>query len=178
MCVKPSRLAYGIELVGQLAIRQPAVTLIRPTPPGAGVNFVNGHWSVQPVARGARFEPRGIVPLVAVDIAHNRRRLWAQLRRETVGVGFQSEIAPHARRDFEFVEESFAEPGHENFPYAAGSASAHRERPPIPGIEVANHAHALRVGRPNAEMNTPHAGHFANVRSQFLVFQVVRALAR
>jgi hypothetical protein len=63
------------------------------------------------------------------------------------------------------------------FPDAAGAAAAHRRHPAIPGIEIADHAHAFRIRRPHAEMNPAHAGYLAHMRTELLVIEVVRALA-
>src|SRR5271166_4916208 len=42
-----------------------------------------------------------------------------------------------------------AKPGHEQFPKPANAA--HRHSPPVPGVEVADHAYPLGVRRPNGE---------------------------
>ena len=171
-------LDVGNQFVGELAIGEPAVAFVRLAAPRAGVHFVNRHWRMEPVARGARCQPRGVVPFVAVDVANHRRRLRPQLRREAVRIGLQSQVVIHARENFEFVERAFVELRHEDFPDAARAASAHRIRAAVPEIEVAHHAHALRVRRPDGEMHAAHARHFAHVRAQFFVFLVMRAFAR
>ena len=123
------RVAHALDVrnqfVGEFAIGKPAVAFGRFAAPRAGVDFVNRHWRMEPVARGARREPRGVIPFVAVDIADHRRGFRAQLRREAVGIGFQAEVMIHAGENFEFVERAFVEPRHEDFPDAAGAAGAH-----------------------------------------------------
>ena len=119
----------------------------------------------------------GVVPFVAVDVEDYRRRIWPHLAGKTVRVGFQAEMMPRARENLELVEGPFVEAGHENFPDAGGSTVAHRVGAPVPRVEVADDAHALRVRRPDGEVNALRAGHLAHVRAQFLVLFIVRAFA-
>ena len=49
---------------------------------------------------------------------------------------------------------------------------------PSQELKSPDDADALRVRRPNGEMNSAHARDFAHVRAQFFVVQIVRAFAR
>ena len=84
---------------------------------------------------------------------------------------------PNAREDFELLKRALVEPRQKDFPDAARAEAAHGEYVPVPGVEVADDADAFRVRRPDAEMHAADAGNLANVRAQFFVFELVRALA-
>src|SRR5690348_777327 len=111
-----------------------------------------------PVARGARFEPLGIVPSVRVQISDDGGGIGTKFGGDCVGIGLDRETISHAREDFEFVQRAFGKLGNENFPDPALAASAHGVYAPVPGVEVANYADSPSVWGPYREMNSSHSG--------------------
>ena len=71
--------------------------------------------------------------------------------------------------DLELVDLALAEIGNEELPDAGGAPVSHRMAAAVPVIEVADHAHALGVRRPDGEMDAPEALVGAEVRAQPLV---------
>ena len=67
--------------------------------------------------------------------------------------------------------------GNEQLPHARRHEMPHRVHAPVPAIEVANHAHALRIGRPYGEVNAGDATDRHCVRAELLPRAQVRALA-
>src|SRR5579862_1953615 len=132
---------------------------------------------MQPVLRGALREPRRVVPLMLVDIDDDGSIVGTLLRRESVGIGFQSPIAS-PRLNFEFVQRAFVEARNKKLPDSRLAAYPHRMNAAVPEIKVTDDADAQSVGRPHAEVNAANASHFAHVRSELFVFLVMRALAR
>ena len=60
-------LHVGNQLIGDLAIGEPAIAFFRNAPPGAEMDFVDGDRLGQPFAFPARLHPCIIVPAVAVE---------------------------------------------------------------------------------------------------------------
>ena len=54
----------------------------------------------------------------------------------------------------------------------------HGVNAPVPKIEIAYHAHPLRIGRPHCKMHSAHSINFPHVRALLLVLQVMCAFAR
>ena len=79
--------------------------------------------------------------------------------------------------ELEFVVRAFADAGQENFPDAAAEQLAHRMHAAVPAVEIADHADALRIRRPDVEAScrcTPSIS--VEMRAEFVVELPVLAL--
>ena len=63
----------------------------------------------------------------------------------------------------------FAHSGQKQLPHAAAEQLSHRINPAVPAVEIANNADALRIGRPNGEVNTGRIAERAQVSAKFFV---------
>src|SRR5579862_4102071 len=132
---------------------------------------------MQPVAGSTRFQPFGIAPGVAIEIADDRGGVGAKFGGERVRIRFERETVFHAGDDLEFVQRALGEFGNKKFPDAAFATGAHRIYATVPGIEIAHHADPASVGGPNGEMHSSDSGYFTEVGTQLLIFLVVRSFA-
>src|ERR1700684_651438 len=83
--------------------------------PRAEVNFINGLWRTQRVARRALLHPVAVVPLV-VEVPHHGCGAGRLLMQKAEGIGLVNLIAVTSRLDVEFVERTLGHPGNEAFP--------------------------------------------------------------
>ena len=80
--------------------------------------------------------------------------------------------------DLVLVERAFAQPGNEQFPEAAGDVLAHGVAAAVPVVEVADHADAGGVGRPDGEVHPLDAVDGAQLRPQAVVALPVPAFVQ
>ena len=80
--------------------------------------------------------------------------------------------------DLELVERALAQPGHEQFPEAAGDVLPHGVAAAVPVVEVADHADAGGVGRPDGEVHALDAVDGAELRPQPVVALPVPAFVQ
>ena len=145
----------GDQLFAQFRPAQLPTVPFAVAPPGADVHFIDGQWLVMGLALRALFHPFGIVPGIIQRRGHHRtggRRRLAGARQR---VGLERQQALLAE-DLVLVDLPDAEAGNEQFPHARGVAQAHRMATPVPGIEVADHRHPPRIGRPDGEAHAVH----------------------
>ncbi len=90
-------------------------------------------------------------------------------------IAFQKERAARGL-DLILVVRAFLHPRDENFPDAAPEQFAHRVDAAIPEIEIAHHADAAGVRRPDREINSALAADLAQVRAEFVVELLVVSL--
>src|SRR6266513_31574 len=95
-------------------------------------------------------EPCLVTPGELLVVPDDRRILRRHLKKETVRIGFQADLAVQVA-DFEFVMRALFDAGNENFPYAGGAQRAQLVHPAIPRVEIAHHAYALGIRGPNSE---------------------------
>ncbi len=132
------------------------------------MDFVNAERAGLELARGTRLHPFAIAPLVAIEIVNHRGSFFSVLAEESERIGFQQQRTAR-RSDLELVVGAFADAGQEQFPDPAPEQSPHRIDPAIPAVEVADDADALRVRRPDREVNALRAAKVAQVRAEFFV---------
>src|SRR5207247_691326 len=106
-----------------------------------------------PIELRARRDPRLILPVVPIDIEDDRGGIRTQLEIEPVGVRLHGEVVAVTRLDFKLVALARAQLRKEQLPDTGGAAHAHRVPAAVPSIEVADHADALRMRRPDGEMH-------------------------
>src|SRR5207302_1348092 len=91
------------EPVGQLAISEEPIALLWHTRPRAKVRLVNRERVIEPAPpRLPGCYPVGVAPLIAGDVAHDRRRMRRHLECEAEGVGLLQDPAG-LRADLELV---------------------------------------------------------------------------
>ena len=161
----------------QLAIRQEAIAFLGHARPRSEVDLVDRHRPIEPrVLRRAATHPLRVAPLIVRDVADERRGLRRHLEghRERIAL-LQERAAPGP--DLVLVFLPVGQIGNEDLPDAAGREVPHRVDATVPRVEVADHADAFGIRRPDREV---HAGRRADggaVRAELLERAQVRPLA-
>ena len=143
----------GRQALGELAIGQVAVAFLGHPRPRSEMHLVDRHRLVEPFAvRLPRRHPVVVLPLVAADVAHDRRRQRRRLEghRERIGLLQQPALG---RPDLELVAQIVLQLGHEQFPHPRRHQPPHRMGAAVPAVEVADDADALGVGGPHREVH-------------------------
>src|SRR5271154_439014 len=122
------------------------------------MHFVDGDRVVEPGRILAARHPFGIVPGVIVEIGDDRARVGSQLRAESERIGLEREEVSASADNLVLVDGALVELRDEEFPYAGGTAGAHRVYAAVPVIEISHHANAARAGRPDREIDAAHTG--------------------
>src|SRR5258705_10142138 len=170
-------LYVGDELIAQFAIGEPAAAFFWDAAPGAEMDFVDGDGFLEPIRLGALGNPRGVIPLIGIQVGDDRTGLRAQLGAEGVGIGLERDHVSVGADDFVFVDGAFIQFGDKKLPNSGGAASAHRIYTAIPMIEIANYADAATAGRPDGEIDAAHTFESLNVCAELIVGVVVAAFA-
>ncbi len=170
-------LDVGNQLVGELAVAEPAIVFFRNTPPGAEVHFVNRNGLLEPVSRGPLLYPVRIVPGMFVEPRDDRAGVRPQFRGKTVRIGFQRQNIILRADDFVFVDDPFVVVGDEKFPDAGIAARTHWADAAVPAVEIANHADAARVGSPEGKVHSGDAFKRLHMRAKLFVSVVMAPFA-
>ncbi len=144
--------------------------------PRFGVNFVDGNRRFQPVGFRPLLQPRGIVPVVVIDVPDHRRRFRRHFALECIGVSFELLMAGEARSHVVLVRGPLAQAWNKQLPEAA-VAAPHGVAANVPIVELAGHGHVFRVRRPHREAHAANLIGFRQVRAQRAVGFVQRAFA-
>ncbi len=142
------------------------------------MNLVNRDRLVERLPLGPCGHPVLIAPGELSDVPDNRCRPGPHFRGETVRIRFLNEIALMAALDLEFVDFALHQVGDEKFPDSGRPAIAHRMPPAIPVVEIANHADALGVRRPDREIDTSNSAVGHDVGTEPLVVAEMRTFAQ
>ena len=142
------------------------------------MNLVHGNRRSSACRSARDRHPLLVAPGELGEVPDHRRRLGAELGGEAVGIGFLHEVAVVPALDLELVDLTLAEIGNEQLPDAGRSAVSHRMATTVPVVEVADHADALGVGRPDGEVDAPESLVRAEVSAQPLEVAQVRSLAQ
>ena len=141
------------------------------------MHFIDAHRRAQRVAFAAFLQPRGVVPLELLGVPDNRGLLRRDLEEKTERIGVQLDVAVRVA-DLELVMRAPPHAGNENFPDPGSPEQAHGMKPPVPTIEIADHADALRIRRPDREARAVNAVNRAQLRAQLVVNLPLVALAK
>ena len=136
------------QLLGQLPVGQPVA-------PGAEVDLVDRHRRRRRVAPFPRGHPGPVAPGVVRGV-DDTGRLGRPLGRERDRVGLEGERA-RGGDQLVLVPGAGAHAGQEQLPDPRGAERPHRMQPPVPGVEVADHAHGAGVRRPDPERGAGNA---------------------
>ena len=159
----------------QLAVSEPAIALLRHAPPRAEVNFVDRNRRAQHVARRPCRHPLLVLEAEARAINDRRgRRRHLQRSRPRIGLEVRRALA---RTNFILVARAGLETRDEQFPDSRPAHRTHHVDAAVPCIEVADHAEAARVGRPDRERHARDAAQLARMRAEHLVGPLVLELA-
>ena len=131
------------RIVEHLAVPAPA--------PGAQVDLVDRDGRTLEVGLGAAADPGLVGPAVPRQAVDDRRRAGRGLLAKRERVGLERQQLAIGAHDLELVGVPRGEPGDEELPEPCAEALAHDVAPPVPGVEVAHHGDAARVGRPDGE---------------------------
>ena len=158
-----------------LAIGERAIALFEHAPPGAEMNLVDRDGAFDPFAPRPLRKPVCVVEFVA-RLVNDRGRRGGRFHPLREGIAFHQQAAA-ARANFVLVIDSRADAGNEQLPHARAAERTHHVDPPVPAVEIADHADAGRVGRPHRERHAADACHLADVRAELVVRTVVLLLA-
>src|SRR6266849_3210280 len=173
----PEFFDVGDELVAKLAVSEPAVVVVWDAAPGAKMDFVDRDRRFEPVFLGALLHPRGILPLVGVEVGNYRASAGAQFGAKAVGVVFEGQYGAVSADDFILVDCAFVEFRHEELPDSRRAASAHGVDTAVPVVEIADNTYAAGARRPDREMDATDAFEGFDVRAEFFISVVVAAFA-
>ena len=120
-----------------------------PPAPAAEMDLVDRDRSLPQVA--PRGDPAVIRPCVADKALHDRGGAGRGFGAEGEGVGLERQEGAVGAEDLELVDRAAHDPGEEDLPDPRLPALAHRVAAAVPGVEVADHADAARVRRPDGE---------------------------
>src|SRR6476620_3310402 len=154
--------------IGQFEIAEETIPLLRFAPPRSEMNLVNAERTARHIFRASRLHPGGVGPAITGQVVDQRGGLLAVLAKKSKRIAFQENRATSGA-DLKFVVRVFADTGNEQFPNAAADQLAHGVNPAIPAIEIPNHTDALRVRRPDREVNASVVTELANMRTEFVV---------
>ncbi len=165
------------QLVGKLAVTEPAIVLLGEAAPGTEMDFVNGDGGLEPIFLCALRNPIGVVPLIGVEPGDDGASIGPKLGAKAVGIGFEREDVAVRPDDFVFVDGSFRNFREKNFPDTRRTPRAHGMDATVPAIEIANDAHAPGAGSPNSEVNATEAFEGNEMSAEFFVGVVMAAFA-
>src|SRR5205807_10479311 len=112
--------------------------------------------------------PAAVGPAIAAQVVDQRGGFLAMLAKKGKRVAFQ-ENRGTSGAELKFVMHVFRDTGNEQFPNAAADQFAHGVNPAVPAIEIPNHTDALRVRRPDREVNAGVVTDLAKMRAEFVV---------
>ena len=125
----------------------------------------------------ALLQPGLVRPVELAGCSRRWRRSWAAISKKKPYGSVFSTICPCRFAHLELVMRALAHAGNENLPDARRAQRAHRMASPVPAVEIADHADALRVGRPDGEAGARHAVDRAQLRAELVVNPPLVALA-
>ena len=140
------------------------------------MHLVDRHRGAVGVAAGPLRHPNPVAPLESVRLPDPRGRLRPDLHGERQWIGLEPNRAVGAEH-LELVQLAFGYFGHEQLPDAGAAQTAHRQQATVPAAEVADHADAACVWRPDSEGHPgrPIDGH--RVSAEHVVQALVGAFA-
>ena len=157
------------ELVGELVVVGHVLA------PAAGVHFIDAHGAGVRVGGAAVVHPLAVVPVVGGfhdDRAGGRRDLVGAFHR----VGLHRPVVVGVE-NLVLVDLAGLHAGDEDLPHARGADLAHGVAAAVPGVEVADHAHGVGIGRPHGERGADHllAGRAVGAAHRIVIAQHMRA---
>ena len=137
-----------VAVLVRLALRRIAVAL-----PRANMHLVDVERLRHVVVAGAALEPRGVVPLIAIEGPQHAGRSRRALGLKGIRIGLV-ELFALVGLDEVFIELALLSARNKAFPDSARMHGHQRVGFFIPVVKFANDMHALDVGRPNAKTPT------------------------
>ena len=137
--------ARVVAVLVRIALRRVAMAL-----PRANMHFVDVEGLRHVVVAGAALEPRGVVPLIAVEGPQHACRTRRALGLKGVRIGLV-ELFALVGLDQVLIELALLGTGNKAFPDSARMHGHQRVGFFIPVVKFANDMNALYIGRPNAK---------------------------
>ena len=135
-----------VAVLVRLALRRVAVAL-----PRANMHLVDVERLRHVVVAGAALEPRGVIPLIAVEGPQHASGTRRALGLKGIRIGLVQFFA-FVGLDKVFIELTLLGPRNKAFPDSARMHGHQRVGLLIPIVEFTDNVDALYVGRPNAKM--------------------------
>src|SRR5512134_114317 len=139
------------QLVREFAIGQVTIAFLRLTPPGPGVDLINGHGGIPVVAVSAAAHPLLVVPGIIGGIRNNRSGSRRTFSFGGAWIGLLGQPIAEPVLELILVDLAFVNVREEQLPHTAFVATAHRVAATIPCIEVADDADLSRIRGPDGE---------------------------
>ena len=140
------------------------------------MDFIDAQRRPQRVPLPPLRQPGLVRPLELAAIPDNGRVLGRRLEEEPVGISLQADL-PVQVANLELVLRPFAHAGDEDLPHPRQAQRAHLVAVPVPIVEIADHADALGVGRPDREAGAGHPVDRAQLRPELVVNPALVPLA-
>ncbi len=169
-------LHVGRQLVGQLAVAEPAIVVVGDAHPRAEVDFVDGDRRIVGMSPAAPRQPFVVLPAVTAQVPHSRRGIGAHFGGKRVGVGLDDPVALVVRLEGELVESALSDAGDEALPDAGRALLVKEERAGLPAVEVADNRYFAGVRGPDREVGAGQSVLLGEMRSELFVGAVVRPL--
>ena len=140
------------------------------------MHLVNAHRRAEQSVFAAAFHPGVVRPLEFFVVPDDGGIFRRDLEEKSIGIGLQRNLSVRIA-DLKFVMRAFPHTGNENFPDAGRAEQPHRMKPPVPMIEIADDADALRIRRPNGKTDARNTVNHAQLRAELFVNTPLVALA-
>src|ERR1035437_7121942 len=151
------RITRLLHIVGELhrhfPVSQPTVSLLRHSPPGAEMDFIDGDGALKSIAICAVRHPLAISPRIGAEVPHPGGSLRADFRGKCVRIRFIYFITLELRRNVILVQRTRPCLRHKALPYSGCTVRRQRIRPRVPVVEVSQYADLPGIRRPHGEMN-------------------------
>src|SRR5688572_4841976 len=136
--------------------------------------FVDRDRRAQRVPFTATRHPLSVAPRVGGQIRDDGRVVGPQLHLESVRIGLQVHLMMQVD-DLVLVQVARTHAGNEDLPHARMTDALHDVSPAVPGVEIADHADALRIRSPHCEARAAAFGPALQMRAQLAVDVVMIA---
>jgi len=113
-------------------------------------------------------QPRLVGPREFFGVPDNRRLLGGDLKKETERIRVEPDVTMGVA-NFKFIMRALAHARDEDLPDPGGSQQSQRVTTPVPVIEIADDADALRIGRPDRKAGARHPVNHAQLGAELLV---------
>ena len=153
------------QLLGQIPVTQGIAVFI--AFPGTKMHLISVHRCFADLAPAPLRPKRLIVPFIPPDIIEFGSRAGPRLSVEGIGIRLHADL-PIRAGDGELVKIILLQPWHKPFPNFPLD-DAHRVFFGVPIIEIADHGHLFRMGRPHAEHITVRTLALCRVRAEKLI---------
>ena len=165
------------QLMGQFSIGNPAIVVLCLLPPTAKMDFVNTDRLVERRIGGSPIQPIRIIPLVFIQVDHDRRRVGRNLREKSKRIGLVDDRSVGVGNPI-LVMSVGTNFGNEQLPTPAIVERSHPVLAAVPSVEVTNNVDVAGVRCPNRKNDSAGRASLGKVCSQTIVNSIVGAFTK